>query len=310
VVLKSNKLGSSGLQAGQRLRIPYQTTSYEMLPEGTVAKGYMAAEAAGGNFILHKVRPGETVSELSKLYSVPVHLIAAWNDIDDISRIRAGQQMVFYVQGSDSRVADISQSSNQVKSFSPERQKKAVSEEAVPQQVQGRVATVRDDLHNDDPGRYYLVKEGDSLWGIARQFDMDSNELQQLNSMATNVIYPGDRLLVGSTQSAEAEVYYQVRSGDSLWTIAQKHNVSANEIKNWNNLPDNRIHPGNRLMLKVADTGEPMVETFYQVRSGDSLWTIARRHNISPEEIKRWNNLKDNTIYPGNRLILKVASGG
>ena len=310
VVLKSNKLGSSGLQAGQRLRIPYQTTSYEMLPEGTVAKGYMAAEAAGGNFILHKVRPGETVSELSKLYSVPVHLIAAWNDIDDISRIRAGQQMVFYVQGSDSRVADISQSSNQVKSFSPERQKKAVSEETVPQQVQGRVVTVRDDLHNDDPGKYYLVKEGDSLWGIARQFDMDSNELQQLNGMATNVIYPGDRLLVGSTQSAEAEVYYQVRSGDSLWTIAQKHNVSANEIKNWNNLPDNRIHPGNRLMLKVADTGEPMVETFYQVRSGDSLWTIARRHNISPEEIKRWNNLKDNTIYPGNRLILKVASGG
>ena len=310
VVLKSNKLGSSGLQPGQRLRIPYQTTSYELLPEGTVAKGYMAAEAAGGNFILHKVRPGETVSELSRLYSVPVHLIAAWNDIEDISRIRAGQQMIFYVQTSDNRVADISSSSSRVKDLIPVQQKKAVSEESGPQQVQGLLAAVRDDQHNEDTGRYYMVKEGDSLWGIARQFDLDSSELQQLNGMATNVIYPGDRLLVGRLQSPEEDVYYQVRSGDSLWAIAQKHNVSPAEIKSWNNLPDNRIHPGNRLILKVADAGDPMVETFYQVRSGDSLWTIARRHNISTEEIKRWNNLKDNTIHPGNRLILKVASGG
>jgi len=53
-----------------------------------------------------------------------------------------------------------------------------------------------------------------------------------------------------------------------------------------------------------------MADTFYQARSGDSLWIIARRHNISPEEIKIWNNLKDNTIYPGNRLLLKLARGG
>jgi membrane-bound lytic murein transglycosylase D len=310
VVLKSNKLGSSGLQAGQRLRIPYQTTAYEMLPEGTVAKGYMAAEAGGGNFVLHKVRPGETVSELSKLYNVPVHLIAAWNEIEDISRIRAGQQLVFYVQSSENRVAGLASDRSQVLHLTPERQKEAAMENAAPQQVLSRVAAVRDDLHDEDQGRYYMVKEGDSLWEIARQFDLDSRELQDLNGLANNVIYPGDRLLVVSSQPGPAEFYYQVSSGDSLWTIAQKYNVSADDIKSWNNLPDNLIHPGNRLLIKAADAGEAMAETFYQVRSGDSLWTIARRHNISPEEIKRWNNLKDNTIYPGNRLILKVASGG
>jgi membrane-bound lytic murein transglycosylase D len=63
-------------------------------------------------------------------------------------------------------------------------------------------------------------------------------------------------------------------------------------------------------LLKVADAEEPMVETFYQVRNGDSLWTIARMHNISTDEIKRWNKLKNNTIYPGNRLLIKIASGG
>ena len=310
VVLKSNNLRSAGLQAGQRLRIPYQTTAYEMLPEGTVARGYLAAEAAGGNFILHKVRPGETVSELARLYSIPVHLLAAWNDISDISRIRAGQQLVLYVQNGEQKIADISAGSSGVRQLTAERNKEVSGSEAKPQQVPEMIATVRDDLPTDNSGQYYQVQEGDSLWTIARQFDLDVRELQELNSLAANVIHPGDRILVSSSQPAGAEFYYQVRSGDSLWTIARKYNVSETEIKNWNNLRSSMIHPGNKLLLRVADAGDPMVDTFYQVRSGDSLWTIARRHNISPAEIKRWNNMTDNTIYPGNRLVLKVASGG
>ncbi|MDH3921428.1 MAG: LysM peptidoglycan-binding domain-containing protein, partial [Desulfobulbaceae bacterium] len=107
-----------------------------------------------------------------------------------------------------------------------------------------------------------------------------------------------------------SEFYYLVRSGDSLWDIARKYRISATEIKRWNNLPSNMIHPGDQLLLRVADAEAPMLDTFYQVRNGDSLWTIARMHKISPEEIKRWNNLKGNTIYPGNRLLLKLASGG
>jgi membrane-bound lytic murein transglycosylase D len=311
VVLKSNNLRASGLDTGQRLRIPYQTTSYEMLPEGRVAKGYLATEAAGGNFILHKVRPGETVSELSRRYSVPVHLLAAWNDISDISRIRAGQQLVFYVQSSGSRVADISSGSVGEKHFRSESNKEVVkSDNREPQPVPVKHAAVRDDLQSENSGQYYLVKEGDSLWKIARQFDLDSKELKQINGLKTNAIHPGDRLQVARSQPSGAEFFYQVRRGDSLWNIAREYKVLPDEIKKWNNLSGNLIHPGNQLLLRVADAGDSMLETFYQVRSGDSLWTIARRHNTSPEEIKRWNNLKDNTIYPGNHLLLKLASGG
>lgn len=310
LVLKSNNLRSAGLQAGQRLRIPYQTTSYEMLPEGSVAKGYLAAEAAGGNFVLHKVRPGETVYGLSSSYGVPVHLIAAWNDLDDISRIRAGQQLVFYVQRSESIAAGNS-GSDSVKEISARRSKEFAQNAERPE-VQVKLAAVRADLLTEDEPQYYMVKQGDSLWEIARQYNLDSHELKQLNGLATNVIHPGDRILVAGKQINEAEFYYHVRSGDSLWAIARKYNVSPDNIKRWNNLRGNLIHPGNQLLLKVAAAGneEPVVETYYQVRSGDSLWAIARRHNITPEEIRRWNNMKDNTIYPGNRLILKLARGG
>jgi membrane-bound lytic murein transglycosylase D len=312
VVLKSNNLRSAGLQAGQRLRIPYQTTTYEMLPEGSVAKGYMAAEGSGGNFVLHKVRPGETVSELSRLYGAPVHLIAAWNDIDDISRIRAGQQLVFYVQGSGTKVASVSSGSiSSSRPLTPTRKKEAVRDEVVPQPVQVKLAAVRQDLHNSGSGSYYVVKNGDSLWEISRQFNVDSKELRQLNGLATNVIYPGDRLLVTpESKSTGTKFYYQVRNGDSLWSIARRHKISPEEIKTWNNLKSNTIHPGNPLLLMVADTSGLSAETYYQVRSGDSLWSIARNHNISADEIKRWNNLKNNTIHPGNRLLLKLARGG
>jgi membrane-bound lytic murein transglycosylase D len=312
VVLKSNNLRSAGLQPGQRLRIPYQTTTYEMLPEGSVSRGYLAAEALDGNFIIHKVRAGDTIYELARIYSVPVHLIAAWNDIQDISRIRAGEQLVFYVRKAETtQVASVSSSGTQTaKVLTPERLKEAVKDDTG-QQRKGEPAVLPAEPENPDSGEYYLVQEGDSLWSIARRYNLDPRELRIRNGLASNVIHPGDRLLVGAAfEQAAAELYYKVRSGDSLWTIARQHEVSPQEIRQWNNLSNNNIYPGNRLLLRVAYAGEPSVETYYQVRNGDSLWSIARQHNISTNELKKWNNLKSNTIHPGNRLILKIASGG
>lgn len=291
VILKSNNLRSAGLQPGQRLRIPYQTVSYEMLPAGMVAKGYLATEAANGSFILHRVLPGDTVSGLSRRYSVPVHLIAAWNDIDDISRIRAGQQLVFYVQNSGSSLAAVS---------SP-----------------GPVTATRDAA---GPARgsqeavdgFYQVQQGDTLWKIARQFDLEPAALKKRNNLSSNIIHPGDRLQVTELrQEEEKGFYYQVRRGDSLWSIAQKHDIRPEDIRRWNNLAGNLIHPGSQLLLNVAAVDlEEVPEVFYQVRQGDSLWTIAQKHNTSPEKIRLWNNLKNNVIHPGSRLLVKTASGG
>jgi membrane-bound lytic murein transglycosylase D len=307
VVLKSNNLGAAGLKVGQRLRIPYQTTSYEMLPEGSVAKGYLAAASAGGNFVLHKIRPGETVSGLARLYNVPVHLIAAWNDLDDIGRIRAGQQLVFYVQNKRTDVASItSDSDSSLNQFVPTHKKEVKAHE-----VQVKLAAVREELHNSGSENFYVVTNGDSLWKISRKFNLDIKKLRKINGLASNVIYPGDRLLLAADSKPPGkESYYHVRSGDSLWSIARSYNISPNDIMRWNNLKNNVIHPGNRLRLEVADTGGSMSDSYYQVRSGDSLWSIARNYNITPEDIKRWNNLKDNTIHPGNRLLLKLARGG
>ena len=309
VILKSNNLRSAGLKTGQRLRIPYQTASYEMLPEGSVAKGYLAAESSGGNFVLHKIQPGETISELARLYSVPIHLIAAWNDIRDISRITAGQQLVFYVQLNTPQVAQSTSTVKPVKQLVAAAVKERKDKPIDNKSSEVRLAAVTHSIETGSSQDYYIVQQGDSLWNIARNFGLTFRQLRQMNGLSGNVIYPGDRLVVkGSGKSAGQGIYYQVRNGDSLWTIARNHEVSPEEIKRWNNLQGNMIHPGNSLLLKRAKVKEAKVDTYYRVRSGDSLWTIARKHNTSPEAIMKWNNLKNNTIHPGNRLLIKAVS--
>jgi LysM repeat protein len=280
-----------------------------MLPEGSVAKGYLAAEASGGNFVLHKIRPGETVSGLARLYNVPIHLIAAWNDIRDISRITAGRQLVFYVKDNAPQVAKNAAAEKSIKQLVATKTKERKERQTVRKLSEIQPASAASNKESYASRGYYIVQPGDSLWDISRKFGLTPKKLRQMNGLANNVIYPGDRLaVVAATKPDGQEIYYQVRNGDSLWTIAQRHQVNPEEIKMWNNLQSNMIHPGNRLLLKLAKVKEARAETYYRVRSGDSLWTIARKHNTSPEAIKKWNNLKNNTIHPGNRLLIKVAS--
>lgn len=248
VILKANNLRTAKLQAGVRLRIPFRTTNYELLPEGVDMPDRLVAASASGDFILHKVRPGDTVSELAKLYNVPSHLIAGWNDLEDISRIRAGQQLALYVRRGDEPEPDdvIQVASKEVAgAVSPAAQrKKAVA-----------VASVV----SAEDSTYYQVRQGDSLWAIARRFQVSTADIKKWNRLEkTDIIHPGTSLLVRmgagepTTGGGGTKVtYYDVRGGDSLWTIARRFNLTTDKIKQWNNLKTNLIHPGNRILLKL-----------------------------------------------------------
>ena len=91
-LLKINNLQSSKLVAGTRLRIPYRTIHYRILPEGMDA-----SIAARDELILHTIKKGETVSKISKQYQVPTELIVAWNGLSSVHKIAAGQQLALYL---------------------------------------------------------------------------------------------------------------------------------------------------------------------------------------------------------------------
>jgi len=242
VLLKANPLRNGQLQVGQRLRIPYQTTTYELLPEGVAGRDTRLT-AGGDDFILHKVQPGETLSHIATRYNLPSRLIADWNGIKDVQRIRAGSMLALYVRPA------------------VETRTTAAGRTVRPERVKSRVAAAAEKESPPAPASreaYHTVQSGETLWTIAREYRLDVARVMALNKLADSTIRPGDRLLVSDAEPAPAgvpamqETYYMVQGGDSLWTIARKHSLSPAEIKQWNNLKDDVIHPGSRLLLKLA----------------------------------------------------------
>nr|WP_286675956.1 peptidoglycan endopeptidase [Rossellomorea vietnamensis] len=108
-------------------------------------------------------------------------------------------------------------------------------------------------------------------------------------------------MAANSTEAAS----YRVQSGDSLSVIAYKYDTSVSNLKNWNNLSSDLIYVNQ--VLEVSAPSSSSART-YTVQSGDYLSKIGARYDVYVAELKSWNNLKSDVIYPGQTLI--VSSGG
>lgn len=101
---------------------------------------------------------------------------------------------------------------------------------------------------------------------------------------------------------------YKVKSGDTLYSIANKHNISVSNLKKWNNLKSNIISVNQVLKVSNKSTpSKPDKAKTYKVKSGDTLYSIATKHDISVDDLKKWNNLKSNIISVDQTL--KVSEG-
>lgn len=104
---------------------------------------------------------------------------------------------------------------------------------------------------------------------------------------------------------------YTVKPGDSLGVIAQKHHTTIDALKSANQLTNHLIRIGQNLLIPL--NGKPFrpalryqrTEPFqYKVKSGDSLWLIAKRYGVRHQDISRWNSLRNSTLKPGQTLAI------
>ena len=164
----------------------------------------------------------------------------------------------------------------------------------------------------------YIVKNGDSLYSIARKYNTTVDELKKLNNLSSNVLNIGQVLKIPSSESSNTgsgtgiSNTYVVKSGDSLYSIARKYNTTIDEIKRFNNLTSNLLSIGQVLKIPSGsesnNTGSNTGTTnTYVVKSGDSLYSIARKYNTTVDEIKKLNNLSSNLLSIGQ--VLKIPSG-
>jgi membrane-bound lytic murein transglycosylase D len=175
----------------------------------------------------YRVKPGDTWWGISKKYNIPVADLQIVNAGGKTKNLKVGQSLRIPGQGAGSEsVAD-------AKMWASKRAN-------------------------------YLVRQGDSIWSIARQFKVDPSSLLKANGLqSSSILKVGQKLFVpdaGSveTRTAKAQtdavrnelVNYRVRQGDSLWGIAKRFGVTPSELQGWNKLARNtHIRPGDTLRV-------------------------------------------------------------
>lgn len=186
----------------------------------------------------HRIERGETLVQIARRYHTTVALLQKTNELTG-HNIRVGDHLLIPVAQRELTAYTLS----------------------APQRDRSRVET-----RVSQGARTYTVRNGDTLWQIARRHKLTVAQLARMNGLAPrDPLRPGRTLIVGKdarTVTASAhpvaprqKVHYTVRQGDSLARISQRFRVSVADLRSWNNLNTKAyLQPGQRLMLYVDVT--------------------------------------------------------
>ena len=197
--------------------------------------------------------------------------------------------------------------------------------------------------------KYHTVRQGESLYQIARKYSIDVTVLKQWNRLRGNIIRPNQRLIVGKTRITTSQKlpetnmtlpedttaaeqqhtthalqnkYHTVRQGESLYQIARKYGINVTVLKQWNRLRGNIIRPNQRLIVgktrittsqKLPETNMTLPEdktaahevtTTHVVTVDDTLWNLAHRYRTTVSHLQELNGLADKNIKIGQQLIV------
>ena len=156
-------------------------------------------------------------------------------------------------------------------------------------------------IHRDTGKTQPIIVEYGFLDSTGDDVNQLKNDYENYASAVVKAVleYIGKVPVTGNT--------YIVKSGDSLWSISKKLGVTVDELKKANNLTSNLLSIGQ--VLKIPSTEiETSGEEIYTVKSGDSLYSIARQYGLTVDEIKRYNDLTSNLLSIGQVLKIPTTS--
>ncbi len=177
---------------------------------------------------------------------------------------------------------------------------------------------------------YHTVVSGENLWSISQANGIKLKRLKKLNHILAdeealagqviNMRYKADekpktdksQLLENIMAKENAFRYdgktkiHEVAEGESLYSIAKKYNTSIDTLKQINLLQSNNLQLGQLLKVpeNILEIGIQNAE-YHIVKSGETLYAISKKYNISVDEIKSMNMLSDNTLVIGMKLKIK-----
>lgn len=157
----------------------------------------------------------------------------------------------------------------------------------------------------------YVVKPGDTLWGISNQYGVNVSDLASLNNITGSNLKVGQVLKIPnkSGNNPDNMFMYTVKKGDSLWNIARTYGTSVEEIKRINYLTSNNLYIGQVIRIpemytKPEDMNVPNYIN-YKVVKGDTLYSIAKKYGVSVDTIISDNALKSTILQVGSNLKIR-----
>lgn len=298
----------------------------------------------------HKVKKGETLSEIAYHYGTHVSLLVETNSLSSAHRLSIGQELVIPVspqaakqlasKGKAPTPASKTPSGGTISRYYKVRKDDTLSEIAAKNDVSLEDLLLANNLGQGSiikPGMRlripvgerkttYTVKSGDTPSTIAARFGIRTSDLLDWNELdETTTIYPGQKLvlLTGVSQREPmGKIVHTVQQGESLWSIARRYDVHVSDLVTWNGISsDATLRIGQKIqVVSNASTGtggytQNRTKVIYTVQKGDNLGKIARAYDVTVEAIQRWNNKSDTRLQIGDRLTVytdkvAAASGG
>ncbi|MDA3807365.1 MAG: LysM peptidoglycan-binding domain-containing protein [Thiomicrorhabdus sp.] len=163
----------------------------------------------------------------------------------------------------------------------------------------------------------HKIKPGDSLGLIAEKYHTSRKAIQNLNGLKDSRIRAGKTLLIpvpsqnaykverltNKSQYKGVKKIHIVSSGDSLWRIGRYYNVDTRTLCRWNNIEIQApLRKGQQLEIRSARYDNQVT---YTIKKDESLWTVAKKYNVSTDSLIRWNNIKQSKIIqPGTQVTV------
>lgn len=260
---------------------------------------------------IYMVKKGDTLGGIALRHKVSIKALRKWNKLSG-DKIFKGQRLRiksapfgFYIVKSGDTLSEIALQSNIP--ISRLRDLNRISGDRIYTGQKLKLGLARAPAKRPP---IHVVKKGETLWDIARQYPLSISEIKKRNHLNTDVITPGMSLKLfesaekETAEEAEEELFeYRVKPGDNLSTIAQRFDVAVSLLRQLNGLKKNRIYPGQTLQLRPSSLDEAV----YVVRSGETLSSIALKYRMNVSEIKRINDIDGSKIVAGQALRLKAT---
>jgi LysM repeat protein len=184
------------------------------------------------------------------------------------------------------------------------------------------------DVYSQQQTEYHTVQPGETLFSIARDFNLTVGDLRRWNDLDSDNLSAGQTLRIAPPRQ-QNQITHEVQPGETLFAISRKYRVTIAEIQQWNNLQSTNLELGRELTIFLPENGEqiqpvpppvqvpeerrsivrvgeqPVTNTYYTVRSGDTLYRIASEHDMTIADLRELNDLEGDMLRIGQQLIVR-----